>query len=52
MFGLGKSIQKEISYVSSSKDIEHLTVLTGSIRDFEPWVKNMVGHLKEWYNQI
>ena len=47
MFGLGKSIQKEISYVISSKDTEHLTVFMGSIRDFESWAKNMVGHLKD-----
>ena len=47
MFRLGKSIQKDINYAISSKDTDHLTVFTGSIRDFEPWANNMVGHLKD-----
>ena len=45
-FGKGKSIQKDISYVVNQKYTDGLTTFTGSIRDFEPWARKMVDHLK------
>ena len=46
MFGVGKSIQKEISYAISHKHTEDLSISKGSIKDFEPWAKKMIRHLK------
>ena len=46
MLGVGKSVQKEISYAISHKHTEDLSIFKGDIKYFEPWAKKMIGHLK------
>ena len=46
-YGVGKSLQKEISYAISRKGTEDLYKFKGSIADFPSWKKSMVNHFAQ-----
>ena len=44
-FGVGKSLQREISYTINRKNVEDLKVFGGRIADFEKWTARMTEHV-------
>ena len=46
-YGIGKSLQKDISYEISRRGTDDLYKFKGSIADFPAWMKSMVNHFAQ-----